>query len=129
MLVLDENGFDKLSVGDKLPDANTGKRIGVPTGIAINNDKGFERAGFGVMKVGDDTRVALGMDAEHGEALTLSVLNGIGAAMRINDSKNQVLFGTLAPNKWENKTDQPFSGIMFKQGEQVKYQLNSLQAK
>jgi hypothetical protein len=119
MLVLDENGFDRMSVGGRLPDPNTGKRIGVPTGISVNNDKGFERAGFRVMNINGDARVALGMDSENGEALTLSVINGIGVGLRMNDSKNKLFMGTLAPQKWENKTDQPFSGYLFREGDDV----------
>jgi hypothetical protein len=129
MLVLDENGFDRLGVGDQLGDVNTGRRIGNPTGIFMNNEKGFERAGFGVMTVNGVTQVGLGMDADYGEALTLAVSKDIGGGLRINDSKNQVFFGTLPPNKWENKSDLPFSGYMFRQGEETKYLFNSLEKK
>jgi hypothetical protein len=69
------------------------------------------------------------MDAEYGEALTLGISKDIGGGLRINDSKNQVFFGTLPPNKWENKSDAPFSGYMFKQGEETKYRFNSLEKK
>ena len=129
MLVLDENGFDRVAVGDQLPDPNTGKRIGMPTGITIHNEKGYERAGLGMIKVGDRTQVGLGLDADHGEALNLFAAKDIGVGLRINDSKNQLLFGTLEPNKMDNKTDQPFSGYIFRQGNDVKYQFNSLQKK
>jgi hypothetical protein len=129
MLVLDENGFDRLGVGDQLGDVNTGRRIGNPTGMFMNNEKGFERAGFGVMQVNGVTQVGLGMDAEYGEALTLAVSKDIGGGLRINDSTNQVFFGTIPPNKWENQTDKPFSGYMFKQGKDTKYQFNSLETK
>lgn len=129
VLVLDENGFDRVALGDQLPDANTGKRIGTATGITIHNQKGYERAGFGTIKVGENMQVGLGMDAEHGEALNLFAIKDFGVGLRINDSKNQVIFGTLEPNKWENKTDQPFSGYIFKQGNEVKHQFNVLQKK
>lgn len=129
MLVLDENGFDRVAVGDQLPDANTGKRIGLPTGITIHNEKGYERAGFGMIKVGDRTQVGLGMDDEHGEALNLFSAKGIGVGLRINDSKNQLIFGSLEPGKMYNKSDQPFSGYMFRQGNQVKHQFNILEKK
>lgn len=129
MLVLDENGFDRVAVGDQLPDPNTGKRIGKPTGITIHNEKGYERAGFGMMKVGDRTQVGLGMDDEHGEALNLFSAKGFGVGIRINDSKNQLIFGTLEPGKMYNKSDQPFSGYMFRQGNEVKHQFNVLEKK
>lgn len=129
MIVLDENGFDRVAIGDRLPDANTGKRIGTATGITIHNEKGFERAGFGTIKTADGMRVGLGMDDEHGEALNLFVAKGFGAGLRINDSKNQLLFGTLEPKKMYNSSDQPFSGYMFRQGNEVKHQFNVLEKK
>ncbi|HEX8287646.1 MAG TPA: hypothetical protein VF556_06625 [Pyrinomonadaceae bacterium] len=129
MLVLDENGFDRVVIGDQLPDANTGKRIGSATGITIHSDKGFERAGFGTIKVGDKFQVGLGMDAEYGEALNLFASKELGVGLRINDSKNQLIFGSLEPNRLGNKSDQPFSGYMFSQGNEVKYQLNALEKK
>ena len=129
MLVLDENGFDRVVVGDRLPDANTGRRIGSATGITIHNDKGYERAGFGTIKVGDKFQVGLGMDDEYGEALNLFASKDLGVGLRINDSKNQLIFGTLEPNKLGNKSDQPFSGYMFSQGSEVKHQFNILQKK
>ena len=129
MLILDENGFDRVAVGDQLPDANTGRRIGSATGITIHNDKGYERAGFGTIKVGDKFQVGLGMDDEYGEALNLFASKDLGVGLRINDSKNQLIFGTLEPNKLGNKSDQPFSGYMFSQGSEIKHQFNILQKK
>lgn len=129
MLVLDENGFDRVAVGDRLPDANTGRRIGDATGLTIHNERGFERAGFGLIRTGETSRVGLGMDDEHGEALNLFVAKGFGAGLRINDSKNQLLFGTLEPNKLDNNSDQPFSGYYIRQGKDVKHQLNVLEKK
>ena len=129
MLVLDENGFDRVAIGDQLPDANTGKRIGTATGLTIHNDKGYERAGFGTIKVGNKFQVGLGMDDEYGEALNLFASKDFGVGLRINDSKNQLLFGTLEPNKMYNKSDQPFSGYMFRQGNEIKHQFNVLEKK
>ena len=129
MLVLDENGFDRVAVGDRLPDANTGRRFGSATGITIHNDKGYERAGFGTIKVGDKFQVGLGMDDEYGEALNLFASKEIGVGLRINDSKNHLIFGSLQPNKLGNKSDQPFSGYMFSQGSEVKHQFNVLEKK
>lgn len=129
MLVLDENGFDRVAIGDDLPDANTGRRIGKATGLTIHNEKGYERAGFGMIKVGDRTQVGLGMDDEHGEALNLFSAKGLGVGIRINDSKNQLVFGTLEPGKMYNKSDKPFSGYMFLQGNEVKQQFNVLEKK
>jgi hypothetical protein len=66
MIVLDERGFDRLAVGDSVPDPNIGKRIGPSDGIVINDSAGFERTGYGLLKV-SKYRVSLGMDSERGE--------------------------------------------------------------
>jgi len=129
MIVLDENGFDRLAVGDQLPDANTGKRVGTATGLTIHNKTGYERAGFGLIETPDGSRVGLGMDDEHGEALNLFAAKGIGYGLRINDSKNQIVFGSFAPNKMFNTSDQPFSGYIVSQGNDVKYKFNALEKK
>jgi len=126
MIVLDENGFDRLSVGDQLPDPNSGKRIGTATGMAFNNNKGYERGGFGIIDVGGSERVNLGMDSPTGEALTLSVIDGKGMGIRINDRNNQIFLGNLPAKTWENQTDQNFSGYMFRQNGEIKNQLNTL---
>ena len=129
MLVLDENGFDRVAVGDQLPDANTGKRIGSATGLTIHSEKGYERAGFGTIKSGDNLQVGLGMDADYGEALNLFAIKGFGVGLRINDSKNEAVFGSLEPGKLNNKSNQPFSGYIFSQGNEVKHQYNILEKK
>ena len=75
-------------------------------------------------------RVGLGLDDEHGEALNLFAAKGIGYGIRINDSKNQLVFGSLEPNnKMYDTGNLPFSGYMFRQGKDVKYQFNALEKK
>ena len=71
MLVLDENGFDRLASGDSTPDANIGKRIGAGPGIDINDAAGSERTGYRLVTVDGKDRVVLGLDSKSGEeALT-----------------------------------------------------------
>ena len=43
IVILDENGWDKIIVGDPAPDPIIGKRIGSSTGIIINDKTGLER--------------------------------------------------------------------------------------
>lgn len=62
MLILDENGFDRIAVGDPVPDLYNGKRIGPNTGMIINDERGSERSGYGLLKVGATSRVVLGLD-------------------------------------------------------------------
>lgn len=66
MIVLDERGFDRLAVGDSVPDPNIGKRIGPSDGIVINDSAGFERTGYGLLKL-EKYRVSFGIDSDRGE--------------------------------------------------------------
>jgi hypothetical protein len=132
MLVLDQNGFDRLVVGDGVTDPNTGKRIGTETGLIFNDEEGFERGGFGLLKVKDKYRVALGMDSEKSgsEGLTLSLEDGGIIGMGIYDNKsNSTFMGFLPPNSFNNETAEPFNGVLMKQGKEIKYQINTLQKK
>ena len=62
MLILDENGHDRLAIGSPTPDPNIGLRVGPATGIEINDEKGYERSGYSYMPIGDGSRVVLGLD-------------------------------------------------------------------
>jgi hypothetical protein len=75
LVILDENGFDRLAIGDPVPDPNIGKRIGPSTGLVINDADGFERSGYGLLRIADHYRVVLGLDVagSRQEGLTLSL--------------------------------------------------------
>ena len=73
VLVLDSNGFDRVAIGQDLPDPNFGRRIAKSTGMLINDSLGFERTGYGLLRVDGKDRVVLGLDQQGGEALTLVV--------------------------------------------------------
>ena len=47
MIILDEHGYDKIAIGDPVPDPNIGKRVAPSVGLAINDNEGFERSGWG----------------------------------------------------------------------------------
>ncbi len=78
-------------------------------------------------------RVVLGMDSERsgGEGLTLAVADDGQIGMGIFDNKrnNSAFMGFLPPNEFNNETNEPFNGILMKQGKEVKYQINTLQKK
>ena len=59
MLILSEDGFDRLVVGDPVPDPNIGRRIAPSTGMVINDERGFERMGYGVKPMDGRYRQAL----------------------------------------------------------------------
>jgi hypothetical protein len=80
MLVLDENGFDRLAIGDSTPDPNIGRRIGPATGIEINDERGFERSGYGLLRVDGTNRVNLGLDGANGREGVALALHDNGPA-------------------------------------------------
>ena len=79
LIILDEKGLDRLALGSPTPDPQTGgkvgKRISPATGIQINDARGDERTGYGMM---DNGRVVLGLDHETGEGVMLFILPDLG---------------------------------------------------
>lgn len=113
MLILDEHGYDKLAVGDDVPDPFFGKRIGPSTGIVINDSTGTERTGYGLLEMKDRYRVSLGFDRSDGyEGLILGLDDKEGAQISIQSSdfeENFRLGQNLKNNSfeivYENKKD------------------------
>ena len=62
LLILSEDGFDRLVLGDPVPDPNIGRRIAPSTGMVINDAEGFERMGYGLKLVNGRYRVGLGLE-------------------------------------------------------------------
>ncbi|NNE99627.1 MAG: hypothetical protein HKN25_11460 [Pyrinomonadaceae bacterium] len=128
IVVLDENGFDRVVLGD-VPDLNVGKRIGTSNGIAINDEKGFERGGFGLLNVRGKKRVILGLDTRKGfEGISLGVVDGGAIGMNIYDEsrKKKIFIGNASPGHWYTKLDEPFNGLLFLDQQKHKYKLNLL---
>ncbi|HEX8637930.1 MAG TPA: hypothetical protein VF692_07710 [Pyrinomonadaceae bacterium] len=130
MLILDQNGFDRLAVGDQITDPNIGKRIGTQTGLIFNDEQGDERGGFGLLKVKDNYRVVMGMDSNKGnEGLTLSLHDDGPIGLNIRSDNNSTYLGFLPPKRFENETTESFNGILMKQDKNIKYQINTLEKK
>jgi hypothetical protein len=124
LLVLDEAGFDRVLLGDPVPDPNIGQRIGAATGLAINDDHGWERTGYGTMKVGDDWRVSLGFDSQDGsEGIMLSLFDQGGTFLRMQRDDGVLWLGD-APAGLVHE-DAPFHGLaLFERGE-VRHEINA----
>lgn len=98
IVIIDDNGFDRIIVGDPVPDPNIGKRIGPSTGIVINNDKGFERTGYGILKVPGGDRIVLGLDGVQGsEAAALGVYENGEAGLSFYGSDRESIFLGKSP--------------------------------
>jgi hypothetical protein len=94
ILILDANGFDRVGLGDPVPDPNSGKRIAPSSGLVLNDEEGFERSGYGLLKVESRYRVVLGMDNAQGqEGATLFLEDGGPVGLEIQDGSRHRIFG------------------------------------
>ena len=126
MLVLDENGQDRLAIGDSTPDPNIGKRIGAGPGVIINDAQGFERTGYGMSTVAGKDRVVLGLDGNDGEeAVVLSVHDGgqAGLSVRAN-SRGSIFLGAspAAPGRGDRDS---IAGLLLRRGDTVVHRLST----
>lgn len=114
MLFLDENGYDRIVIGDGQPDPNTGKRVVEATGFTFNDDRGFEVGGLGMSKTGEGgTRVVLGMDdTKVGEALHLFVLEDGTKGVRIAYEGGQMFVGRARPGNIITGRDEELAGVV-----------------
>ena len=115
ILILNEQGFDKLILADHTPDPNTGKRLFENSGFIWNDDRGFERGGLGCNKTADGKyRVVLGMDDEEGEAVHLFVLEDGTKGLRIASSDMLFLAGRVRAGNEVFGNEGEFGGLMVK---------------
>lgn len=121
ILVLDEHGFDRVALGDSVPDPNIGRRIGPSTGMVINDAQGFERSGYSLLSVGGHDRMVLGLDDARGEeGVAMMVLDSGRAGVSIQDGRNGAYLGTAPANDEVVQTMTPFAGLMLKEGANVR---------
>jgi hypothetical protein len=124
MLVLDENGHDRVAIGDSTPDPNIGRRIGPGTGIQINNGQGFERSGYSLLNVNGVERVVLGLDSKQGrEGLTLALDDAGRVQVMVRDGDRMMLLGTLSPTDQAIEGTRPEFGVVVRSGNQVRHRV------
>lgn len=118
MVVMNEKGIDVLQMGDQLSDPNVGRRMFLPTGILLNNQKGMEVGGFGTQTF-DDGRsgVALGLDdpGNGREALHAVVLSDGTRALILQDAKGKLVIGlgNSSNEIFRHKDSLNFVGIKY----------------
>jgi hypothetical protein len=121
MLVLDERGFDRVGIGDSVPDPNIGKRIGPATGIVINDALGFERSGYGLLRVNGVDRAVLGLDDNRGgEGVSLAVIDSGPVGIHIEDGLSRLFLGRAPGSALGLRPDQPFAGLLLREGTKVR---------
>ena len=123
ILILDEQGFDKVCLGDGVPDANIGPRIGKQTGLIFCDPEGFERGGIGVLNVGEKpNRVVMALDGENGtDATGISVMED-GETGFFAGGKGYRMF--LGASPADGYTPEPFFGMLINKKKQTLYKLN-----
>ena len=124
MLVLDENGHDRVAIGDSTPDPNIGRRIGPGTGIQLNNAQGFERGGYSMLNVNGVERVVLGLDSRQGrEGIALALDDAGRVQVMVRDGEKMMLLGTLSPTDQAREGARPEFGIVVRDGNELKHRV------
>lgn len=114
LVIMNEDGFDRVLLGDKLADANTGKRNFEASGISWNDKFGFELGGAGVNTTKEGkSRGVIGLDDANGEALHLVALEDGTKALIIGGENGRLLIGmSNKKGEWFQNTEK-FAGIKF----------------
>ncbi len=114
ILILDSAGFDRIALGNHVPDLSFGQRIGPLTGLIINDENGTERTGYGVLNINGENRVNLGLDDRYGiDRVSLSVDESGVYGLKVFDKNSRIFMGkTDSINPF--LTDRPnFNGLII----------------
>ncbi len=123
IVILSEDGFDRVVLGDPVPDPNIGKRIGPSTGLVINDVQGFERTGYGIIYANDSWNVGLSLDSDRGEGLILA-LDKDGMVVVVGDGEDRILLGSAsAGHRWTARAE-PFLGLAIMEDGEIVHELN-----
>lgn len=130
IVILDSTGIDRIAIGSPAPDPNIGKRIGPSTGIIINDNRGFERTGYGVLNIDGDNRVVLGLDNENGtEGLSMVIFEDGTSGIIMNSANGSIFLGKADSVNWYTKDQVPFNGLIIKDKDEEGVNLNSSENK
>lgn len=114
IVIMNEEGFDRVLLGDKLSDPNTGQRMFELAGILWNDKHGWELGGAGVNTTKEGkSRSVIGLDSEDGEAVHLVALEDGTKALVINGENGRMLIGMSKPNGKYFKNKDKFTGIKY----------------
>ena len=123
LVILNEDGFDRLILGEETPDPHVGKRIAPSTGLVVHDRIGFERGGFGVLSREDSDYVALGLDSSRGEAVSIIAYDEGMVGVYLNEGGDFMFLGK-GPQGSMPYHDEPFLGLTFWRGGEVIHDLN-----
>ena len=125
MLILSEDGFDRLIVGDPTPDPNIGRRIAPATGMVINDTEGFERTGYGVLAVNGGYNVGLGLDTDRiAEGLSLVLQDDGPHGILVGTPADGIFLGTAPAGHAWTGLEEEFQGLLARRDGEIVHQLN-----
>ena len=114
MVVMNENGFDRVLMGDKLADPNSGKRMFEAAGISWNDREGWERGGAGVNTTKEGkARSVMGVDNQNGEAAHIIALEDGTNAIAIGGEDGLLLIGFSKKDGSFFQNKESFTGMKF----------------
>ena len=126
ILILSEDGFDRIALGDPKPDPNIGKRIGPSTGMVINDAEGFERMGYGLLDIDGHYRVTLGLDSDRSsEGLVLALDDKTGeVGVYVGDGNDRIFLGNASAGHGLSGLPDPFQGLLLTRDGEIVYETN-----
>lgn len=116
IVIMNEEGFDRVLVGDKLADPNTGKKMFESAGITWNDKNGWELGGAGVNTAEDGkARAVMGLDDpnSNGEAIHMVALEDGTKALIIGNENGRLIIGMNTNKSNFLQTDKSFTGIKY----------------
>ncbi|RIW13377.1 hypothetical protein D0X99_16520 [Algoriphagus lacus] len=113
IVFLNEAGYDRMAIGERLPDPSAGVRQFESAGIAVFDEKGHEYAGFGLSKTKEGKyRTVLGMDdPEVGESMHMFILEDGSRGLQIAHPGGRLLLGSGPKNGWVFNSKEDFVGL------------------
>jgi len=114
IVVMNEQGFDRVLLGDKLADPNSGKRMFESSGILWNDKEGWELGGAGVNTTKDGkSRSAMGVDDNDGEAVHIVALEDGTKGLIIGGENGRLMIGMSKKNGQWFQNKEAFTGIKY----------------
>lgn len=114
MVVMNEQGFDRVLLGDKLADPNIGKRMFQSSGILWNDQEGWELGGAGVNTTKDGkSRSVMGVDDKDGEAVHIVALEDGTKGLIIGGENGRLMIGMSKKDGQWFQNKQAFTGIKY----------------
>ncbi len=114
IVVMNEHGFDRVLLGDKLADPNIGKRMFQSSGILWNDREGWELGGAGVNTTKDGkSRSVMGVDDKDGEAVHIVALEDGTKGLIIGGENGRLMIGMSKKDGQWFQNKQAFTGIKY----------------